>query len=52
MLKETKGGMRSEELQKALGLDKKTITRPLTMALAEKMIRKSGQKRSTTYFAR
>ena len=51
-LKDAKAGMRSEELQRALSLDKKTITRPLTMALAEHMIRKTGQKRSTTYFAR
>ena len=51
-LKDAKGGMRSEELQRALSLDKKTITRPLSMALADHMIRKTGKKRSTTYFAR
>jgi hypothetical protein len=43
-------GLRSEELQKTLKLDKKEITGPLTQALAAKKITKRGQKRSTTYF--
>ena len=51
-LKGAKAGMSSEELQKALSVDKKTIVRPITEALAAKAIRKTGQKRATRYFAR
>ena len=51
-LKGAKDGMRSEELQKALSVDKKTIVRPIADALEAKVIRKTGQKRATRYFAR
>jgi hypothetical protein len=51
-LGEHKAGLRSEQLQKVLKLDKKEITRPLEQALAAKKITKKGQKRSTTYYAR
>ena len=51
-LKGAKDGMRSEDLQKALSVDKKTIVRPITAALEAKVIRKTGQKRATRYFAR
>jgi hypothetical protein len=51
-LGEHKGGLRSEQLQKLLKLDKKEITRPLETALAAKKITKKGQKRSTTYFGK
>ena len=51
-LGERKAGMRSEELQKALKLDKKEITGPLNLALSTKKVVKTGQKRSTTYFAK
>ena len=51
-LKGAKEGLSSEELQKALSVDKKTIVRPITEALAAKVIRKTGQKRATRYFAR
>jgi hypothetical protein len=51
-LGEHKAGMRSEELQKALKLDKKEITGPLNLALSSKKVVKTGQKRSTTYFAK
>jgi hypothetical protein len=51
-LGEHKAGLRSEQLQKVLKLDKKEITGPLNQALAAKKITKKGQKRSTTYFAR
>jgi hypothetical protein len=47
-----KEGLRSEQLQKTLGISKKEITGPLTQALAAKEITKKGQKRSTTYFAK
>ena len=50
-LKNTKGGMTSEELQKALSIDKKVLVRPIAEALAEKTLRKTGQKRATRYFA-
>jgi hypothetical protein len=51
-LGEHKAGLRSEQLQKVLKLDKKEITGPLNQALAAKKITKKGQKRSTTYFAK
>ena len=51
-LAEHKTGLRSEQLQKELKLDKKEITGPLNQALAAKKITKKGQKRSTTYFGR
>jgi hypothetical protein len=51
-LKKSGAGMRSEELQKALKLSKKEIVRPITQALAARKIKKTGQKRATTYFAK
>ena len=51
-LGEHKDGLRSEQLQKELKLDKKEITGPLMLALSKKKITKKGQKRSTTYFAK
>jgi hypothetical protein len=51
-LKKHKTGMRSEQLQKLLSLDKKEISGPLTEALGGKKISKKGQRRATTYFAR
>ena len=51
-LKKAKNGMRSEQLQRALRLDKKEITGPINEALAAKKISKKGQRRATTYFAR
>jgi hypothetical protein len=50
-LGKSKEGMRSEQIQKALGLTKKDVTRPLQLALSKKSIKKKGQKRATTYFA-
>ena len=51
-LKKAKGGLRSEQLQKELGISKKEIVRPIEQALVAKKITKKGQKRATTYFAR
>ena len=51
-LKKSKDGLRSEQLQKALRLDKKEISGPINEALAGKKITKKGQRRATTYFAR
>ena len=45
-------GLRSEELQKVLKLDKKEITGPIAQALAAKKISKKGEKRATTYFTK
>jgi hypothetical protein len=51
-LGEHKAGLRSEQLQKVLKLDKKEITRPIELALKAKKIAKKGEKRSTTYFSK
>src|ERR1700733_906679 len=51
-LKKQKAGMRSEQLQKLLGLDKKEISGPLAEALEGRKITKKGERRATTYFAR
>ena len=51
-LGEHKDGLRSEQLQKLLKLDKSEITGPLNQALAARKITKKGQKRSTTYFGK
>jgi hypothetical protein len=51
-LGEHKDGLRSEQLQKVLKVDKSEITGPLNQALAAKKITKKGQKRSTTYFSK
>ena len=51
-LKKSADGMRSEQLQKLLKLDKKEISGPLAEALDGKKITKKGQRRATTYFAR
>lgn len=50
VLKGSKEGMRSEELQAALGVDKKVLVRPIALALADKKIKKTGEKRATRYF--
>jgi hypothetical protein len=51
-LKGNKSGLRSEQLQKLLKLDKKEISGPLAEALDGKKISKKGQRRATTYFSR
>jgi hypothetical protein len=51
-LKKQKAGMRSEQLQKLLSLDKKEISGPLAEALDGKKITKKGERRATTYFAK
>ena len=51
-LGEHRAGLRSEQLQKALKLDKKDVSGPILQALKEKKIVKTGKKRSTTYFAK
>ncbi len=50
-LRATRGkGMRSEEIQKALKLDKRELPRVLKHGLATKKLRSKGQKRATRYF--
>jgi hypothetical protein len=44
------GGLRAEEIRSQLGLSKQEVPRPISDALAEKLITKKGQKRATTYF--
>jgi hypothetical protein len=44
-------GLRAEQIRAELGLDKKEIGRPISEALASKVITKKGEKRATTYFA-
>ena len=46
------GGMRSEQLQKALNLTKLQLVPVLTWALSEGRITKTGEKRGTTYKAK
>lgn len=43
-------GFSSEQLQTALGIDKKELTRPVVLALEQGVIRKEGEKRGTRYF--
>ena len=50
-IQKTQNGMRSEHIQKALGLGKKEVSRPLGLGLANQLLKKKGVKRSTTYYA-
>jgi hypothetical protein len=51
-LKATKGkGLRSEQIQKSLGLDKRELPRVLRTGIAKKALKSKGQKRATIYFA-
>jgi Fic family protein len=52
LLKKNKEGLRSEQIQAQLGLAKNEVTRPLVKGLEDGVLKKKGQKRSTTYFAR
>ena len=51
-LKKATGGLRAEELRKRLSIEAKELPMALSAALASKKIKKTGQKRATTYFAR
>ena len=50
-LREHKAGMRSEQIQTVLKLSKAEIVGPLTAALLAGRIRKTGERRATTYYA-
>jgi hypothetical protein len=51
LLKSKKAGMRSEEIRRALQLDKRELPRVLKEGLAKKALKSKGQKRATTYAA-
>jgi hypothetical protein len=44
-------GLRAEQIRKELGIAKNAWMKPLGLALGSKKLRKTGEKRSTTYFA-
>jgi hypothetical protein len=44
-----RAGLRAEQIRSQLRWDKKTTTKAITLALAEKRITKTGQRRATTY---
>jgi hypothetical protein len=44
-------GLRSEEIQKAAGLERRELPRVLKSGLAKKVLRSKGQKRATTYYS-
>ncbi len=46
-----KAGLRAEQIKAQLGIPRNQLMRPLSMAL-KKGLRKKGQKRATTYFAK
>lgn len=52
LLKQSPRGLRAEQIRTRLGLQAKEMPRPLKEALASGRLGKSGQKRSTTYFAK
>jgi hypothetical protein len=52
LLRGKKSGLRSEEIQAALKLDRRELPRVLLTGLKSKKLRKVGQKRATHYFAR
>jgi hypothetical protein len=50
-LVKTSSGLRSEDIQKRTGLDKRALPRVLKLGLEKKVLRSRGVKRSTTYSA-
>jgi hypothetical protein len=52
LLKKHPEGLRAEQIQRALGLDKRETPRPIAAALQKRLISKKGEKRATTYFSR
>ena len=45
-------GLRSEQIQAALKLDKRELPRVIAIGLQSKKLRRKGEKRATVYFAR
>jgi hypothetical protein len=52
LVKKSKTGLRSEEIKKALGLDRREVPRILKTAVQAKKLTAKGQKRATVYRAR
>jgi hypothetical protein len=50
LLSKNPKGLRAEQIRAELGLSAKELPRPIAKALEAKRIRKTGQKRATTYF--
>jgi|HubBroStandDraft_2_1064218.scaffolds.fasta_scaffold454378_1 hypothetical protein len=50
LLSKNSKGLRAEQIRAELGLSAKELPRPIAKALESKRIRKTGQKRATTYF--
>jgi hypothetical protein len=51
LLEKNPDGMRAEQIREALGCQAKELPRPLSDGLAAGRLKKTGQKRATTYFA-
>ena len=51
VVKGSKKGINAEGIRAALKVDRSELPRPIAMALKSKTIRKTGQKRATTYFS-
>lgn len=51
LVKGNPDGLRAEQIREELGLEAKEIARPIADALSSRQIKKSGNKRATTYFA-
>ena len=52
LVQKSKTGLRSEEIKKALGLDRREVPRMLKTAVQTKKLKAKGQKRATVYSAR
>jgi len=51
LLQGNKKGLRIEQINKALGTTTRQLARPIQKLLSTKKLRKSGERRATTYFA-
>ena len=51
LVKKTKGGLRSEQIRKQLGLDVREVPRILKTGLSTKKLKAKGHKRATVYTA-
>jgi hypothetical protein len=49
LVKSSKVGLRAEQIREKLGLEPRELLRVLTEGLEKKVLKKRGQKRSTTY---
>jgi hypothetical protein len=52
LLQKNKGGLRMEAINAELGTDTKTLMRPMMKLFEDNRIRKEGERRATTYFAK